>query len=68
MGAPRLVGFVFPEGRSGEALAAVQFEGTMWLVGAGQRLGPYLVSRVVAGESVTLLDEMSGDSLELVLD
>ena len=67
---PRLVGFVFSDGQANEAdpLAAVRYDGRMWLATVGERIGPYLVHQIIAAEEVTLFNEMSGESLQLFLN
>jgi hypothetical protein len=60
--APRLAGFVFrnQEDGSSRALAAIRFEGRVWLVGEGEVVGTYRVERIVVEEEEVFLVETVG--------
>jgi hypothetical protein len=65
---PRLTGFVFGGGHIDKPVAAIRFEGRMWLVGVGEKVGPYRVENMVEGEEVTLVHQESGVSLRLTIE
>jgi hypothetical protein len=70
---PRLSGYVLarPELEadvSSRILAAIRFEGELRLVKVGDSLGPYRVERIAARERVVLVDERTGERLELSLE
>jgi hypothetical protein len=64
---PRLTGFVFGGGRIDEPVAAIRFDGRMWLVGVGEQVGPFRVEDMVVGEEATLVHQDSGESLRLTI-
>jgi hypothetical protein len=64
---PRLTGFVFSGGRIDQPVAAIRFEGRMWLVGVGEQVGPFRVEDMEVGEEATLVHEESGESLRLTI-
>jgi hypothetical protein len=66
----RLVGFIFSGGSMGEEnpLAAVRYEGRMWLVRPGDSIGTYRVERLVVGEEIHLVDPDTGETVRLVLE
>ena len=49
-------------------LAALRYEGEMWLVGKGDRVGSFVVESVDARESVTLRHQSSGETKVLRLE
>ncbi len=63
---PRLTGFVFEGGQRGP-VAAIRYDGRMWLVEAGDTIGPYRIESLVAGEEVVLVELESGEELKLLL-
>lgn len=70
---PTLAGFVLarPEVEPDVArrvLAALRYEGEMWLVGAGDRIGAFVVERIDPRESVTLRNAGSGETKTLRLE
>ena len=64
---PRLTGFVL-EGGNRPSVAAIRYEGRMWLVEAGDLIGPYRVEKLIAGEEVLLVEVDSGEELLLTLN
>jgi hypothetical protein len=66
-GLPRLTGFVL-EGAHGGPVAAIRYEGRMWLVEVGNSIGRYRVEKLVAGEEVVLVEVESGEELLLSLN
>lgn len=60
--APRLAGFVFRDEEDGSfrALAAIRFEGRVWLVGEGEVVGTYRVERIVVEDEEVFLVETAG--------
>ncbi len=67
---PVLKGFVFTRGGQGgsQPLAAIDYDGQMFLVGVGGIVGPYRVERVEAGDAVLLVEEATGEKLQLALN
>jgi hypothetical protein len=67
---PVLKGFVFTRGGQGgsQPLAAIDYEGQMFLVDVGDTVGPYRVESVEAGDAVLLVEEATGEKLELILN
>ncbi len=63
---PRLTGFVLDGGQRGP-VAVIRYEGRMWLVAAGDAIGPYRIESLVAGEEVLLVELESGEELKLLL-
>jgi hypothetical protein len=64
---PRLTGFVFSGGRIDQPVAAIGFEGRMWLVGVGENVGPFRVEEIVVGEEAYLVHQETGESLRLTI-
>jgi hypothetical protein len=64
---PRLTGFIL-EGARGGLVAAIEYEGRMWLVEVGDTIGRYRVEKLVAGEEVVLIEVESGEEILLTLD
>jgi hypothetical protein len=64
---PRLTGFVL-EGAQGGAVAAIRYEGRMWLVEVGDAIGRYRVEKWVVGEEVVLVEVESGEEILLTLN
>jgi len=64
---PRLTGFVL-EGGEGGSVAAIRYEGRMWLVEVGDLMGPYRVEKLIVGEEVLLVEVESGEELLLTLN
>ena len=65
---PVLKGFVYSKGAQNQPLAAIDYEGQMFLVKLGDTVGPYRVERVEAGDAVLLVEEATGEKLELALN
>lgn len=64
---PRLTGFVL-ERTQGGPVAAISYEGRMWLVEESDTMGPYRVEKLIAGEEVLLVEVESGEELLLTLN
>lgn len=64
---PRLTGFVL-EGARGGPVAAIRYDGRMWLVEVGDAIGRYRVEKLVAGEEVVLIEVESGEEILLTLN
>ncbi|MFQ5790914.1 MAG: hypothetical protein ACE5JI_10615 [Acidobacteriota bacterium] len=66
---PRLMGFLFPgePGRS-SPVAAIRYQGELWLVTKGDRVGRFRVENLVPGEEVVLVDTEGGEEWHLVLE
>ena len=61
--APQLVGFVLrdEDRETSRVLAAIRFEGRVWLVGEGELVGSYRVQQIdLEDEEVFLVEEASG--------
>jgi hypothetical protein len=65
---PVLKGFVYTREAQDQPLAAIDFEGQMFLAAVGDTVGPYCVERVEGGDRVLLVEETTGEKLELVLN
>ena len=68
---PELAGFVLRDEDSevSRVLAAIRFEGRVWLVGEGELVGSYRVQRIVLeDEEVFLVDEGDGQVSRLGID
>jgi hypothetical protein len=64
---PVLKGFVYTRGAQEQPLAAIDYDRQMLLAQVGDVVGPYRVERVEAGEAVILVEEATGEKLELIL-
>ena len=64
---PRLTGFVL-EGPQRGPVAAIRYEGRMWLVAVNDTMGPYRVEKLIAGEEVLLVEVESGEEILLTLN
>ncbi len=49
-------------------MAAIDYEGQMFLVDVGDTVGPYRVESVEAGDTVLLVEEATGEKLKLALN
>ena len=69
--APRLAGFVMrgEDRETSRVLAAIRFEGRVWLVGEGEFVGNYRVQRIaVAEEEVFLVETVGGQESRLRIE
>jgi hypothetical protein len=68
---PRLAGFVLrdEDNEASRVLAAIRFEGRVWLVGEGELVGTYRVQRIVLeDEEVFLVEEGGGQESRIGID
>jgi len=71
MPAPQLAGFVLrdEDSETSRVLAAIRFEGRVWLVGEGELVGTYRVQQIVLeDEEVFLVEEGSGQKSRIGIE
>jgi hypothetical protein len=64
---PVLKGFVYTRGAQNQPLAAIDYEGQMFIAAVGDSVGPYRLERIEAGDLVLLVEEATGEKLQLDL-